>query len=92
MEERKIPHSLVLEDKAKLSISGVVDVDTFDEAKNVLFTDEDTLEVEGADLHIQKLNVSDGEMIIEGEINSMIYSGRDTYHAKGKGFFKRLIK
>lgn len=92
MENKTLPHSLILEDKSKLSISGVTEVDTFDEAKIVLFTEDDTLEVEGADLHIQKLNVADGEMLIEGEINSMIYSGKEHDFSKGKGFFKRLIQ
>lgn len=92
MEEKLAPHNLILEDKNKLSISGVADVDTFDEAKIVLFTEDDTLEIEGNDLHIQKLNVSDGEMIIEGEINAIVYTGKDGGHAKGKGLLKKLIK
>ena len=91
-EERKVPHNLILEDKSKLSISGVSDVDTFDEAKIILFTEEDTIEIEGYDLHIQKLNVDDGELIIEGEIVSILYSGRDGYKSKGKGFFKKMLK
>ena len=92
MEERQRPHNLILEEKSKLSISGVVDVDTFDERKIVLFTTEDTLEIEGEDLHIQKLDVANGEMIIEGEINGIVYSGKESYHTKGKGFLKNLIK
>lgn len=92
MENKTLPHSLILEEKAKLSISGVTDVDTFDETKIILFTEDDTLEVEGSDLHIQKLNVSDGEMLIEGEFDSIIYTGKEHYQAKGKGLFKRLIK
>ena len=91
-EERKVPQNLILEDKSKLSISGVSDVDTFDEAKIILFTEEDTIEIEGYDLHIQKLNVDDGELIIEGEIVSILYSGRDGYKSKGKGFFKKMLK
>ena len=67
-------------------------VDTFDEAKIILFTEEDTIEIEGYDLHIQKLNVDDGELIIEGEIVSILYSGRDGYKSKGKGFFKKMLK
>lgn len=92
MESKTLPHSLILEEKEKLSISGVTDVDTFDETKIILFTEDDTLEVEGCDLHIQKLNVSDGEMLIEGNIDSIIYTGKESYQTKGKGLFKRLIK
>lgn len=92
MEGKQLPHNLILEEKSKLSITGVVDVDTFDEAKIILFTEEDTIEVEGADLHIQKLNVADGELMIEGEVSSILYTGKDGYHAKGKGFFKKILK
>ncbi len=92
MENSQNAHNLILEDKSKLSISGVCDVDTFDESKIVLFTEDDTVEIEGADLHIQKLSVSDGEMIIEGEITAIIYTGKDGYGAKGKGFLKRILK
>lgn len=92
MEGKQLPHNLILEDKSKLSISGVVDVDTFDEAKIILFTEEDTIEVEGADLHIQKLDVANGELIIEGEVTSIVYTGRDGYRAKGQGLIKRIFK
>lgn len=92
MEDKALPHNLILEEKSRLSISGVADVDTFDESKIILFTQDDTIEIEGADLHIQKLSVADGEMIIEGEITAIIYTGRDGYGTKGKGFFKKVFK
>ena len=52
MEERKMPHNLILENKKKLTVTQVADVDTFDEGKIVLFTAEDTLVIEGYDLQI----------------------------------------
>ncbi len=92
MEEKRMPHNLILENKNKLSISQVADVDTFDENKIVLFTDDDTVVVEGYDLHIQKLDVSGGELQITGEVMAISYTGRDGYDRKGKGFFKRMLK
>ncbi len=91
MEERKTPHNLVLENKNKLSITQVTDVDTFDEGKIVLYTAEDTVVIEGYDLHIQKLDVAGGELIVGGEVVSILYTGRD-YKSGGKGFFKRMLK
>jgi len=67
-------------------------VDTFDEEKVVLFTESDTVIVEGYDLHIQKLDVSGGELVIDGEIVSIRYMGRDGYGSKGKGFLKKMLK
>ena len=68
MTEYTLPHNIVLENREKMSVSGVSDVDTFDENKIVLFIPDDTIIIEGEDLHIQKLDVSSGELTIEGEI------------------------
>ncbi len=92
MDEKKMPHNLILENKKKLTITQVADVDTFDEGKVVLYTAEDTLIIEGYDLHIQKLDVQGGELSVTGEITSMLYTGRDGYSGKGKGFFKRMLR
>lgn len=90
--EQNIIHNLILENKNKLSVSGVADVDTFDEGKIVLFTADDTLIIEGEDLHIQKLDVSNGELIIEGIVYSMQYTGDRANHHTNKGFFKKMLK
>ena len=92
MEEKKISHHLILENRRKLCITQVTDVDTFDESKIVLFTEADTVIVEGFDLHIKKLDVSGGELEIDGEITSILYTGQNGYGGKGKGFFKRILK
>lgn len=84
-------HNLILENKEKLSVSGVQDVDTFDEGKIVLFTDDDTLIIEGEALHIQKLDVSSGELSIEGAIYSLQYTGSAAAKTS-KGFFKKILK
>ena len=91
MEENKRPHNLVLKERTQLSITQVADVDTFDEGKIILFTDEDVIEIEGDNLHIQKLDVAAGDLVIEGEIINILYSGKN-YGAKQKGLFKKLFK
>lgn len=91
MEEKRTPHNLILQDRKRLSVTQVMDVDTFDESKIVLFTAEDTIEIEGNNLHIQKLDVSEGELIIDGDIISVLYSDK-SYGVKGKGLFKKLLK
>jgi len=91
MEDKKGFHSLLLENKTKLHITQVTDVDTFDEGKIVLFTEADTVLIEGYDLHIQKLDVTGGELSIEGEIVSITYTGERGY-GKSKGFLKKMFK
>lgn len=90
MQEKLNVHNLILENKEKLSVSGVSEVDTFNEEKIVLFTLDDTLIIEGMNLHIQKLDIETGELIIEGDIYSAEYTGGTA--SSGKGFFKKMLK
>ncbi len=90
--EQHILHNLILENKTKLSISGVTDVDTFDDGKIVLFTEDDTLIIEGENLHIQKLDVANGELQIEGNIYALQYTGDGASYRNNKGFFKKMLK
>ena len=91
MEKQGILHNVILENKEKLSVSGVTDVDTFNEQKITLFTEDDTLVIEGEDLHIIKLDVSNGELIIEGLIDSLEYLGNGDSRSE-KGFFRKILK
>ena len=94
MDERnthKTDCNLIMENRSKLSISAVSDVDSFDESTVVLSTELGVLMVKGADLHINKLNVDTGELIIEGEIDSCVFN--DGYSSKGGGgFLARMFK
>ncbi len=85
----KLPHNLILEDRKSLTISGVVDIDNFDEQVVVLFTDMGELTIKGYDLHINKLNVDTGELTMEGEIFALIYSEQDK---KSTSLFSKLFK
>ncbi len=91
MQEYNLPHNIVLENQEKLSVSGITDVDTFDENKIVLFIPDDTLIIDGSDLHIQKFDVASGELVIEGEIYSLNYTG-SAGGKSSKGFFKKMLK
>ena len=84
-------YNLILENRNKLSISGVSDVDSFDEQEIVIYTALGTLTVKGFDLHINKLNVESGELVIEGELDSIAYSDQGRQE-KGGGFFAKMFK
>ncbi len=91
-EEKKMasmPHNLVLEDRRLLTVSGVSDVDSFDEETVVVFTDLGELTIRGANLHINRLSVDVGELTVEGNIAALIYSD-DT--PKNGGFFSRVFR
>ncbi len=82
-------HSLILENRKNLSLSGVKDVSVFDEQNVVLITEMGELSVKGTGLHIGKFSVETGELNLDGEIDSLVYS--DISQNEG-GFFKRLFK
>ena len=85
----KVPHNMILEDRKRLVVSGVTDVDSFDENVVIVYTNLGGLTVKGGDLHINALNVDTGELTIEGEIFSLVYN--DNVKTKGS-FFKNLFK
>lgn len=84
-----MPHNLVLEDRRLLTVSGVSDVDSFDEETVVVFTDLGELTIRGRDLHINRLSVEVGELTVEGSISALIYSEETV---KNGGFFSRVFR
>ena len=81
-------HRLQLEGREKLSVSGVEDVERFDESGVIMTTSAGTLIVTGEDLHIGKLSLEGGELYVDGRITSISYE--DTPNRQG-GFFSRLF-
>lgn len=67
-------HSLFLEDRAKISLTGVNEVYGFSENDVRLKTTMGALSIKGKNINISKLNTDTGELFINGEITSMIYS------------------
>lgn len=91
-QESQMPkkvHNVILEDRHLLTVSGVTDVDSFDEETVVLFTELGELTVHGYNLHMNKLNVETGEVSVEGDIAALSY--RDEAPRNG-GLFGRIFK
>lgn len=98
VEERKminnntnIVQNLVLENRNKLTITGVLDVLSFDDQIVILETDLGLLTVKGENLRINKLSIDNSEVIIEGEISSLSYSQK-TLEKKGDGILSKIFK
>jgi sporulation protein YabP len=85
----QMPHHLILEDRRALTVSGVSDVDSFDDMSVVIYTELGELTVKGEGLHINKLNIETGDLTLEGQITSLTYSEIQT---RASGFFGRLFK
>ena len=81
-------HRLELTGREHLTVSGVEDVERFDESGVIMTTSAGTLIVTGEDLHIGKLSLEGGELYVDGRITSISYE--DTPNRQG-GFFSRLF-
>jgi sporulation protein YabP len=96
IEDKKVPkpkvQNLFLENREKLNVSGVIDVESFNDECVIVDTELGILVVKGVDLHINKLNIDSSELGIEGEIISCEYSEREGSRNKGGGFFARMFK
>lgn len=72
-EKRKEMHTLQMENREILRLTGVEDVVSFDEQSMVILTCQGALVLGGSDLRIQKYNVDHGELVIEGGIDELVY-------------------
>ena len=84
----EMPHKLTLDGRARLTLTGVTEVESFDENTIVMSTVKGTLVVRGEDLHIEKLSLDGGDMKVEGSVDSLTYE--DDRRGRG-GLLSRLL-
>ncbi|MFT5875980.1 MAG: sporulation protein YabP [Clostridium sp.] len=65
---------LMLENRKKLTINGVIEVINFNENQIFLNTDVGTMIVKGQELKMNKLDVQNGDVIITGKVDSFVYT------------------
>lgn len=83
-----LPHSVNIDGREKMMVSGVEEVENFDENVIEMMTGEGELTVSGEGLHIERLNVDTGELFLSGHINGAVYSDGKKQKA---GFFSRIF-
>lgn len=66
-------HRLELDGRERLVVSGVEDVERFDETGIVMSTSAGILTITGEGLHIGKLSLDGGELHVDGRIDSLAY-------------------
>lgn len=70
-------HHAILENRNRLLLTGVTEIDSFDERAVVVYTQLGELTVLGKNLHMNRMSVESGEVSVEGEILAMRYGDRD---------------
>jgi sporulation protein YabP len=81
--------NIIIENRKKMSVSGVLDVISFDDNSVLLETANGALNVVGENFRINKLNVDIGELTIDGDIAGFNY---EDIQKKGAGFFSKMFK
>ena len=93
MEEKLgLSHKIELCNRERGTITGILDVISFDENTIVLDTDMGLLTVRGKDLHVSRLSLEKGEIDMEGKTESMVYSSNDSYRKAGQSWLEKLFK
>ena len=88
VDERKtintaVVQNIILENRGKLSISGVLDVLSFDDQVIMVETELGLLTIKGENLRITKLSIDTSEVIVEGNISYLAYSNKEVEKNKG---------
>ncbi len=96
IDERKtintgVIQNLILENRGKLSISGVLDVLSIDDQVVMVETELGLLTVKGENLRINKLSIDTSEVIVEGDISYLAYSDKENKENK-TSFMSKIFK
>lgn len=87
-ETRKSSHKVIIDGRDRVSISAVNDVDSFNENEIIFLTSAGMMTITGEDLHITKLNLDEGMLIIDGTVDSIDYSDHEEELMNSKKLFK----
>lgn len=89
-EQQIKQQSVYIENRSKITLTGVTDTDKFNENSVQLYTVMGEMTVKGRNLRVDMLSVETGDMVIEGDIDAVIYG--DSQVKGPLGFFGRLTK
>lgn len=82
-------HRIVLDQRCRLTVSGVDGVESFDEGSIVMSTSQGSLIIRGSDLHIEKLSLDGGDLLVEGTVDALTYEEEDQ---RQTSFLGRLFR
>lgn len=86
-------HHIHLENRQTGQITGVVDVQAFDENEIRLETQQGMLQIQGKGLHVERLQLDRGEVDIQGQVDSLTYrEGKSRERKKGQSLLGRLFQ
>ena len=72
--ERRKAQNIILENRSRLSVSGVEEVSGFDESIVQMQTELGALTVHGSNLRVETLSVDSGDLLVVGDISDLSYA------------------
>ena len=84
-------HKIMLTNRRTCTISGVVDVLSFDMNEVLLETDQGMLMIKGKELHVSRLSLDKGEVDVDGNVDSLTYSDMLSGKEKTTTLFSKLF-
>ena len=84
-------HSIVINERKNISITGVKKIDNFDNEEFLMETNMGYVVIKGEDLEILKLDTYQGNVMIKGKINSLAYVEGTNKKNKEDGIFNKLF-
>lgn len=92
MEDKRTQgmHNLIMENRGKITLTGVKDIHSFDDELVLVETEMGILTIKGLDLKMNKLNLDNSELSIEGKIVALIYSESEI--EKKNKMFSKIFK
>jgi len=87
------PHKVIIEGRDRITVSSVEDVDSFNENEVIFLTSLGMMTISGQDLHISRLNLEEGTLMIDGMIDSLDYADlEEKRQGKQPGLFSRVFR
>ncbi|MGG7164595.1 sporulation protein YabP [Clostridium ihumii] len=83
---------LTLDSRKKMTLNGVQEIISFDDEKILLTTVLGSMEIRGSNLKMNKLDVQNGDVMISGKIDYIVYTSEEKKPRKGKGAFSKLFR
>lgn len=74
MDNIQLPHKLTLNERNKLTLTGVTEVASLDEGAVLLHTVLGDLEIQGQELKLKSLTPEGGQLTVTGQISGLFYT------------------
>ena len=94
MEEKRVrgKHKLHIDERKTAALTGVRDVVSFDAGEILLDTEQGMLMIRGEELHVSRLSLEQGEVDIDGRVDSFAYSDQESMKQNAGSFLNRLFR